>query len=549
MANHFKRFGTMIDCSRNAVPKVSTVKQWIDLTADLGYNMLMLYTEDTWEVNGHPYFGYGRGRYSKEELKEMDEYASCRGMELIPCIQTLAHLRSITRWRDYASIADMEYMLLADDERTYQLIDKMFETISQCFTTKLVNIGMDETEMLGRGKYYDIHGDVDSREIFLRHLNRVTEIARAHGLKLCMWSDMFFKQAFGKYYITEEKAFDPEVSRKISEDVELIYWDYDTLDKDRCDLMMRSHEKLKSGTWFAGGFTCWHGFAPHNLHGIDSTRVAIRSCRDNHIENVIMTLWGDDGAECSLFETLPALFCASEFARGIEDMEMIKARFFEKYHIRFDDFMLLDLLDSPNGKRYIERGVRETYIENGVCNADKYLLYNDLFTGVLDSTLTGMESHDYTLCASKLEPLKDADVYGYLFEMLYNLSNVLALKAELGQITRNAYHSGNKEALEALLEVYDELLERLEIFYQSHRSRWMKENKAQGFDIQDIRLGGLIRRVKDCRQTIEDYVNGRIAQIEELEEPLLDFHGNGSRLEHKPIYFNNWKKNVSVGAI
>lgn len=549
MANNFKRFGTMIDCSRNAVPKVSTVKRWIDLTADLGYNMLMLYTEDTWEVNGNPYFGYGRGRYSKEELKEMDEYASCHGMELIPCIQTLAHLRSITRWRDYAPIADMEYMLLADDERTYQLIDKMFETISQCFTAKIVNIGMDETVMLGRGKYYDIHGDVDSREIFLRHLNRVTEIARAYGLKLCMWSDMFFKQAFGKYYITEEKAFDADVSRKIPEDVELIYWDYDTLDKDRCDLMIRSHEKLKSGTWFAGGFTCWSGFAPHNLHGIDSARVAIKSCRDNRIENVIMTLWGDDGAECSLFETLPTLFCASEFAKGIDDMAMIKVRFFEKYHIRFDDFMLLDLLDSPNGKRYFERGVRETYIENGVCNADKYLLYNDLFTGVLDSTLTGTESCDYTLCASKLEPLKNAAVYGYLFELMYNLSNVLAIKADLGQKTRNAYASKDKEALGDLLENYDELVVRLESFYQSHRNRWMKENKAQGFDIQDIRLGGLSRRVKDCRQTIEDYANGRITQIEELEEPLLDFCGNGSSFENKPIYINNWKKNVSVGVI
>ena len=36
-------FGTMLDCSRNAVMTVDSVKQWIDITADLGYNMLMLY--------------------------------------------------------------------------------------------------------------------------------------------------------------------------------------------------------------------------------------------------------------------------------------------------------------------------------------------------------------------------------------------------------------------------------------------------------------------------------------------------------------------------
>ena len=88
----FKRFGTMIDCSRNAVMNVKTLKKWIDLTADLGYNTLCLYMEDTYEGEGEPYFGYLRGRYSKEELKEIDGYAKKRGMELIPCVQSLAKL-------------------------------------------------------------------------------------------------------------------------------------------------------------------------------------------------------------------------------------------------------------------------------------------------------------------------------------------------------------------------------------------------------------------------------------------------------------------------
>ena len=49
------RLGTMIDCSRNAVASVESVKKWIDLTSSIGYNTLMLYTEDTYEVSGEPY--------------------------------------------------------------------------------------------------------------------------------------------------------------------------------------------------------------------------------------------------------------------------------------------------------------------------------------------------------------------------------------------------------------------------------------------------------------------------------------------------------------
>ena len=54
MEHTFKTFGTMLDCSRNAVMTVESVKRWIDLTAKLGCNTLHLYMEDTYEVDGQP---------------------------------------------------------------------------------------------------------------------------------------------------------------------------------------------------------------------------------------------------------------------------------------------------------------------------------------------------------------------------------------------------------------------------------------------------------------------------------------------------------------
>ena len=40
---------------------VNSIKRWVDITSDLGYNTLMLYTEDTYELNNNPLFGYMRG--------------------------------------------------------------------------------------------------------------------------------------------------------------------------------------------------------------------------------------------------------------------------------------------------------------------------------------------------------------------------------------------------------------------------------------------------------------------------------------------------------
>ena len=76
----FDNFGVMIDCSRNAVMSMEGLKRYLPLLKKMGYNCVMLYTEDTYEVDGEPYFGYMRGRYSKEEMKEIDVYAASLGV-------------------------------------------------------------------------------------------------------------------------------------------------------------------------------------------------------------------------------------------------------------------------------------------------------------------------------------------------------------------------------------------------------------------------------------------------------------------------------------
>ena len=44
---------------------VDSVKKWTAITAGLVDYTLMLYTEDTYEIEGHPYFGYCGAVFSK----------------------------------------------------------------------------------------------------------------------------------------------------------------------------------------------------------------------------------------------------------------------------------------------------------------------------------------------------------------------------------------------------------------------------------------------------------------------------------------------------
>lgn len=353
MEHTFKTFGTMLDCSRNAVMTVESVKRWIDLTAKLGCNTLHLYMEDTYEVDGQPYFGHLRGRYSKAELKQIDAYAAAHGMQVIPCIQTLAHVNALFHWPVYREIHDAADILLTGDERTYALVDGMFRTLRECLRTNIVNIGMDEADLLGLGKYLTLHGYRDRFSILMEHLRRVSEMAKKYGFELLMWGDMFFRLAGGDYFTNFNQ--DPklgeipeEVRQLVPENIHLVYWDYFSRDRQSYERNIDAHNAIKSGSWFAGGLWTWAGFAPHNTFSIATMREAMKACHAKGVENVVMTMWGDNGAECSKFAVLPALFTVSQMAQDIDDVETIHANFEREFGIPFEDFRALDLIGTQN---------------------------------------------------------------------------------------------------------------------------------------------------------------------------------------------------------
>ena len=524
----------MLDCSRNAVPNMASLKKWIDLTASFGYNALMLYAEDTYEIDGHPFFGYMRGRFSRDELREADRYASARGMTLIPCIQTLAHLSQIRRWPAYADLFDTDDILLVGDERVYALIEKMFESVAASFSCRIAHIGMDEAHMLGRGRYFDQHGDRDRTALMLEHLRRVCRIGEKYGFRFLMWSDMFFRLASGGTYYASGVAVSDALRAMIPDNVQLVYWDYYHTQKRDYDGMLESHERMHAGTWFAGGLWSWTGFAPHNGFSLDATRAALESCRQHGIQDIIFTLWGDDGADCSRFALLPSLFYAAALARGADEAT-IREGFEKLTSIAFDGFMELDLPGTRNA------------LKGSTCNQEKYLLYNDCFLGQLDTCAPAGCGRQYAACARRLESLQAQPEWGYLFKTLGALCRVLEIKAELGIRTREVYCSRDTDALRALIGDYRELERRLERFHAVFQEQWFAENKPHGFDVQDIRLGGLMRRVASCRGRLQALLDGRIDRIEELEERQLDYCEGRSR-EQAPV-FNVWSELVSANVV
>ena len=70
--------------------------------------------------------------------------------------------------------------------------------------------------MLGLGNYLKKHGFRNRVEIFMEHLNRVSEIAKKYGFEICMWSDMFFKLITGGNYYAKGIKVSEEVKNIIN---------------------------------------------------------------------------------------------------------------------------------------------------------------------------------------------------------------------------------------------------------------------------------------------------------------------------------------------
>ena len=55
--------------------------------------------------------------------------------------------------------------------------------------------------------------------------------------------------------------------------------------------------------------------------------------------------------------------------------------------------------------------------------------------------------------------------------------------------------------------------------------------------------------IKDKAERVEDYLNGNISELTELEEVLLDFWGNGLDYKKETPCHNDWAGMVTVNPI
>lgn len=543
----------MVDCSRNAVNTVPAVKQLIRHLALMGYNSLMLYTEDTYVIPEQPYFGYMRGRYCADEIREIDAYCQLFGIELIPCIQVLAHLNALLHWHAFDDLFDVNDILLVDEPKTYELIDQMLKSVSSMFTSRQINLGMDEAFLLGAGQYQEKHGYQKRSQIMKIHLEHIMKLCRKYGFKPMIWSDMFFRTSAEqktRHYYDTQTPLPKDIQKTAPSDLSLIFWDYYHKDTDKIDKLIQLHQTFDNDIIFAGGGWKWKGFAPFNELSFVYSKAALESCRRNGIRKLILTLWNESGSECSLFSILPTLQYFAEYCYHPDpDKVYLSERFSTCTQGNLEDFMALDLINRTDKNPIAED--KEAGLTNPP-NPCRYLLWQDVLQGLFEKHIeNNIQSEDYTrLIPLYKDALKRNSKWKYIFDTAIALSEVLALKADIGVTLRRAYKINDTALLKELATIrIPEIAARTEVLHQCFYAQWMTENKVFGYDLMDMRFGALIARLQTASSRISDYLDGRLPALPELEEDILWADCRTEEQEPVDVHVHHWWQCSTVSVL
>lgn len=522
---HIASCGMMLDMSRGGVMKVEAVKRMIDAHAALGLNMMMLYTEDTYTVPEAPYLGYLRGRYTEKELREMDDYAADSGVELVPCVQTLAHLEQFLQWDVNREIKDNDCVLMIDEPKTYEWIRAALTALRRCFRTNRIHIGMDEAHGVGLGEYYQKHGPVDRFALLTRHLNRVVDICKELGFKPIMWSDMFYRlgSKINDYY--DPEAVVPESAIAEIPDVALCYWDYYHTDEKFYADMLEGHRRMGKEVVFAGGIWTWAGILPHVRKTNATSYPALRACLKAGIGTVLATSWGDDGAETDSRLALSQLPIYSEHV------------WLGEACTRAEVEEMGERLTGLSKACYNAMGA--FYADDEDHRPGKGLFYCDplypLTEGMWDLTgyREGLEEGIKTL-----EPHLDDPRCEYAWLALRIALN----KLEWVTALRPAYIRGDKTAV---LAMANEKLPTMRGLYVRMttvwREQWEDGRKRNGWETICARLGAVIARLDDTQRILTRWAEGKTEFIEELDETPLSAHRLYGRQDYHAMSFPQFR--------
>ncbi len=522
----FDTLSVMLDVSFGTALSLDSLKEFSELISLFGFNQVLLYMEDMYEIPGRPFFGYMRGRYTYAELKEFDDHAFAVGVEIVPCMQTLGHMNAYLQWPEANGIRENNMVLEPQNDKTYEFVEEMIVNSSAPFRSKRIHVGCDETHGLGMGASFKKHGYREPLGLLVEHVNRVAEICKKHGLRPMMWSDMYIAFSSKTYNNYDKDAvISDEIKALVNPDIDLVYWHYGQFPDYDAPLIDKHIELNGRPPIFAGGVRIWQSPLCDNIFAEKATRNSLPACKAKGVKEVANAVWCYSKTiyqTCLLDLGRYGEFCYNEDDRDLKErFEFVTGASYDAFMMMSNFNYLYETEEQKAAADYWKDGEGDRFF---VCD----ILQNIMEKDMQERALSGYHRRNADWFAPLCE--KDGE-WAYLYRFCRALFEVMAVKFEIVENLRPAYDKGDREMLkkiaDELLPKYVEWLSEACKWQMYHKDKYLKSFGGGGteanFGAKKERGLGAIRR-------INMYLNGEISHLDELEVEKLNYPGGGGVL-------------------
>ncbi|MGE5644256.1 MAG: beta-N-acetylhexosaminidase [Acidobacteriota bacterium] len=171
--------------------RMETVKRYLDWSARMKVNMIGFELEDKFEYPSHPVIG-APGAYTAAELQEIVNYGLERFIQVVPVIQSPAHMSYVLKHPEFAHLrADgSNYQSALCDPRTYDLIFSMYDDVIKA--TRGVDylfVSTDEVYYAGIEGTCRPYNPENRSLAWVEFVRRARDFAHSRGRRILVWAE------------------------------------------------------------------------------------------------------------------------------------------------------------------------------------------------------------------------------------------------------------------------------------------------------------------------------------------------------------------------
>jgi hypothetical protein len=474
------RRGAMLDVSRDKVPTMATLLALVDRLASWKVNQLQLYTEHTFAYRGHERVWRDASPLTAREVRALD--ARCRqlGIELVPNQNSFGHFHRWLVHEPYRALAEVPagivhpfgdsrepFSLCPIDPRSLALLADLYDQLLPNFTSRELNVGLDETFDLCKGRSAAACAEKGRVRVYLEFLLQVHALVTARGHRMQFWGDIILEQ--------------PELIAELPRDAIALEWGYEA------DHPFAEHARrfAASGLDFmvCPGTSSWNSLAGRGDNALRNLGGAALAGRDAGAYGCLITDWGDYGHLQPLPVSYLGFLAGAGFAWNVDAAVAPLAHPWAELldHHAFDDpagvtgGVALALADT-----YLHTGARQ---KNGT--ALFYLLafpHHDLahrrYAGMSEEKLEATEAVVNDAVGALAGAAAEAPEGALVHRELRWVAGLLRLATRLGRARLAAGHELPIPALP--LAARSALLAELQPLIDEHRELWLARNRPGG---------------------------------------------------------------------